>query len=884
MKKLNNKAIIFVIQRNAEKYLHKCMSSVVSQDYCALGIIFIDDASTDDSVRIAREVVGDRENVSFIVNKNQSPKILSIKKAISEYCENPDSVLFWVDGDDYLLSSTAVSEMMKFHNVHDVVWSQHVHQNGNKGCSARIRHKNIRKHKWVSSALRSFKKFLFDAIDVSSFESYSGKYLEKTVDQAMMYPMLEMAGDKRRYFYNKVLYFYTENPKAMSSGKGLREQVMNEQIIRRKQPYKVYPKIAMFGNISEKNNQKELLTILSPWKDKVCAYLVGEVEDQNYLNEIRSNTQCRIIISSMNEAEDILKGFDAIIQTEEAGVSAEYLLGLGVPIIAKDRIYPEIVHMKNGFVYEHCSWAAQWIINLYDDPALVRRIAQGRSPSVSVVVPCYNQSHFLDRCIGSITEQTLKSVEIIIINDGGNDNCKEVVEKIQKQYPSYFIKYIEQENQGVGEARNVGFREAIADFVLPLDADDYIRPEMLKLCLKKAKKDSADVVYTDFWSTEADAKIIANFDVSEILRQNMLVCTCLIKKEMWQKCGGYDSELKKIAQGYEDWDLWISCIKNRAKFSKVPGDHFVYDNCHGLSMIKGAQKNHKKLLREIRKKHKDFYETLKKINVKSEEPKPPIDITPKIEKTDAFDLVEGLTLVVSSYNQRDNLEMAFESYRHQDLFPVEIIVGDDGSSDETIEWIDSLGAGEYPFKISYVTRKHEWYRLASINNLAAINVVTSRILFTNGDQIHNPESFRSHMSLSEDVVGGGIIRGINMDGVKLVEIENIKNFKEMEKLADEFQSVKNNLGYIANTDPNVNPIGVWGGNFSISTKMFRSVSGYDEGFDTGWGGEENDLVKRSVRAGGKVEWVKKSVSLHFDHPYKAYAYSQFGTKKYLSQP
>ena len=103
---LSNKAIVFVIQRNASEYIEKCLDSIMWQDYEDLGILFIDDASDDNTLGCARQQLTNDwtdepscYDVAFYGNEIKKSKIASIKQAIDACCDNEDSVLFWLDGD-----------------------------------------------------------------------------------------------------------------------------------------------------------------------------------------------------------------------------------------------------------------------------------------------------------------------------------------------------------------------------------------------------------------------------------------------------------------------------------------------------------------------------------------------------------------------------------------------------------------------------------------------------------------------------------------------------------------------------------------------------------------------------------------------------------------
>jgi glycosyltransferase involved in cell wall biosynthesis len=258
--------------------------------------------------------------------------------------------------------------------------------------------------------------------------------------------------------------------------------------------------------------------------------------------------------------------------------------------------------------------------------------------------------------------------------------------------------------------------------------------------------------------------------------------------------------------------------------------------------------------------------------------------------------MNGLSIVVSAYNQLPTLKMVLESYRFQKVKPVSVVVADDGSSDGTQAWLDHVPDDYYPFRLSYTTRQHLWYRLASNNNTAAHYAISSRILFTNADQIHAPGSVGSHIEMPDDVVGVGIFLGIRFPESRTVTIETIREFPAVERLYESYRDHKRNDVWLtgegpASRDPkkwalmDVDPRGVWGGNISVPTDLFWKVGGYDEGYDAGWGGEESDLAERIVKAGGKIRWVVGSVLYHLGHPIRNYAEmeNRFGSRRYYIQ-
>ncbi|MEE1321984.1 MAG: glycosyltransferase [Acutalibacteraceae bacterium] len=99
---------------------------------------------------------------------------------------------------------------------------------------------------------------------------------------------------------------------------------------------------------------------------------------------------------------------------------------------------------------------------------------------VSIIVPVYNAEQFLDDCIGSLLRQTIdkNTIEIILLNDGSVDNSAQICRKYSEKYS--FIKYVEKENTGVSNTRNMGIKMASGKYILFLDSDDMLTPESVE--------------------------------------------------------------------------------------------------------------------------------------------------------------------------------------------------------------------------------------------------------------------------------------------------------------------------------------------------------------------------------------------------------------------
>ena len=113
------------------------------------------------------------------------------------------------------------------------------------------------------------------------------------------------------------------------------------------------------------------------------------------------------------------------------------------------------------------------------------------SDLVSVIVPVYKAENYIDRCVGSIVGQTFHNLEIILVDDGSTDRCPELCE--QWAYRDARIRVIHQENRGVSAARNTGISCSAGDYIVMVDSDDYLAPNMVSSLHEALLRNSADL-------------------------------------------------------------------------------------------------------------------------------------------------------------------------------------------------------------------------------------------------------------------------------------------------------------------------------------------------------------------------------------------------------
>jgi glycosyltransferase involved in cell wall biosynthesis len=110
---------------------------------------------------------------------------------------------------------------------------------------------------------------------------------------------------------------------------------------------------------------------------------------------------------------------------------------------------------------------------------------------ISVIIPIYNSEKYIEKCINSIVNQTLKDIEIICVNDGSTDNTENILNDFAQKDSR--IKILNQENQGQGAARNYGLSIATGEYVGYVDADDYIELNYFETLYNTAKKYNSEI-------------------------------------------------------------------------------------------------------------------------------------------------------------------------------------------------------------------------------------------------------------------------------------------------------------------------------------------------------------------------------------------------------
>lgn len=129
--------------------------------------------------------------------------------------------------------------------------------------------------------------------------------------------------------------------------------------------------------------------------------------------------------------------------------------------------------------------------------------------AISVIVPVYNVERYLERCVKSIQAQTLQNIEIILINDGSDDNSGKYCDAFAKE--DYRVKVFHQNNAGLSAARNKGLELAEGEWISFIDSDDFIHPQMLEKLLNNAVNSQTSIAVCGMASVNEEGIYINSY-------------------------------------------------------------------------------------------------------------------------------------------------------------------------------------------------------------------------------------------------------------------------------------------------------------------------------------------------------------------------------------
>ncbi|MGQ9661501.1 MAG: glycosyltransferase family 2 protein [Kiritimatiellia bacterium] len=216
---------------------------------------------------------------------------------------------------------------------------------------------------------------------------------------------------------------------------------------------------------------------------------------------------------------------------------------------------------------------------------------------VSIIIPCYQQGQYLSEAVESALAQTGARVEVIVVNDGSNDNTEAVAQACGNR-----IRYIRQENRGLAAARNTGFAAASGEFVQFLDADDLLLPDKIRRQLEVFQAEpEVGVCYTAYRKiemvTRTEITALPGMRLGQQPLEDFLfrwekelsipIHTALFRRGLWKDQKPFHEEL--LAR--EDWVLWVELALRGVKFQYLGEVGAIY-RTHADSMCADPMRMH----------------------------------------------------------------------------------------------------------------------------------------------------------------------------------------------------------------------------------------------------------------------------------------------------
>jgi glycosyltransferase involved in cell wall biosynthesis/Flp pilus assembly protein TadD len=229
----------------------------------------------------------------------------------------------------------------------------------------------------------------------------------------------------------------------------------------------------------------------------------------------------------------------------------------------------------------------------------------GSGPLVSVIIPCYKQAQYLPEAIATLIAQTYTAWEAVIVNDGSPDDTSTVAQALIAAHPDRRIRLVEKANGGLSSARNAGIRASQGEYILPLDADDALHPQMLEktvTVLLSHPNDAVAYTHIQHFGAQEDVWHAGPFTSDAMAEDNRLVCTALYKREIFDAVGGYAEDMP----AYEDWDFWLSALERGYSGRLVPEPLFRYRKAR-TSMLTGANARRARLTAHVVTRHPQLY-------------------------------------------------------------------------------------------------------------------------------------------------------------------------------------------------------------------------------------------------------------------------------------
>lgn len=205
---------------------------------------------------------------------------------------------------------------------------------------------------------------------------------------------------------------------------------------------------------------------------------------------------------------------------------------------------------------------------------------------LSIVVTNYNYARYLPACLESCMRQkTSADYEIIVVDDGSTDGSLDVIARYRRRLAGMMLLTLSR--KGVEAAANTGIRAAAGEFIVRVDADDFLLPGFVDAMVTMMRRTHAAFAYSDYFEVDGDGRrlktvLLPEFDCGEIAaRGDFLATGTVFRRHIFQAMGGYEETVKNC--GLENYHLMLRLLKKGLYGEHVSKPLFAYRR-HGANL------------------------------------------------------------------------------------------------------------------------------------------------------------------------------------------------------------------------------------------------------------------------------------------------------------
>ena len=242
---MNNHFTVLITSYNVEKWVSQNLLSVLNQNYENFDVVYVDDCSKDATYDNAKAIIdkygGHNCSIDLQRNSYNKGKMQNVFNVVKQSKEN--TIIIILDGDDWLANDSVLLHLNRVYSSDDIWMSngsyviEPTKEIVRPIIDSEYWQGSIRQKSWEFSHLGAFRKKLFCNIKTKDLMSKDGSFWSTTSEQAMMWPMAEMAGPDHFHVVNDVLYVYNRMNPLSDDMVNRNDQLTTEYIIRNKKPY-----------------------------------------------------------------------------------------------------------------------------------------------------------------------------------------------------------------------------------------------------------------------------------------------------------------------------------------------------------------------------------------------------------------------------------------------------------------------------------------------------------------------------------------------------------------------------------------------------------------------------------------------------------------------